>query len=215
MIGKPDELKAAVAKSRSRSVRTIRSGYIHNIDSLNHYNKYHVSFQTSSSHSIQDHRRVLDLPARVLPHVLHRDHRAAEHRNFDMQPTSLHHPHSQVTTVLRGARRVLHLLWIPTTTLRGPSPLGTWRLQLAAQNCVHSHLCVVPTFYYRVMVRPRVTRNHSPRRAHPSHPYPNRKLLIYLCVLPIAWILISMPLIQRIEPTRRFDLPRHSFHRRA
>jgi hypothetical protein len=215
MIAKPDELRAAVAKSRSRSVRTIRSGYIHNIDALNYNNKYHVSFQTSSSHSIQDHRRVLGLPARVPPHALHRDHRAAEHRSFDMQPTSLHHPHSHVTPVLRGARHVLHPLWIPTTTLRGPSPPETWQLQLAAQNCVHSHLCVVPTFYHRVMVRPRITRNHSPRRAHPSRHYLSRKPSIYLCVPPIAWILISVPLIQRIEPTRRFDLPRHPFHRRA
>ena len=214
MISKPDELRAAVANSRSRSVRTIRSGYIHNVDVLNNYNKYHVSFQTSSSRSIQDHRRVLDLPARV-PHALHRDHRAAEHRSFDMQPTNLHHPRSHVTLVLRGARRALHPLWIPTTTLRGPSLLETWQLQLAAQNCVRSHQCVVPTFYYRVMVRPRVTRNHSLRRAHPPRPYLNRKPLICLCVPPIAWILISVPLIQRIEPTRGFDLPRHPFHRRA
>jgi hypothetical protein len=116
MIGKPDELRAAVANSRSRSVRTIRSGYIHNIDVLNYYNKYHVSFPTSSSRSIQDHLRVLDLPARVPPHALHRDHRAAEHRSFDIQPTSPHHLHSHVTLVLRGARRALHPLWIPTTT---------------------------------------------------------------------------------------------------
>jgi hypothetical protein len=215
MISKPDELKAAVANSRSRSVRTIRSRYIHNVDALNYYNKYHASFQTSSSHSIQDHPRVLDLPARVPPHALHRDHRAAEHRSFDMQPTSLHHPHSRVTLVLRGAPRALHPLWIPTTTSRGPSPLETWQLQLAAQNCVRSHRCVVPTFYYRVMVRPRVTHNHSPCRAHPPHPYPNQKPSICLCVPPIAWILIFAPLIRRIEPTRRFDLPRYPFHCRA
>jgi hypothetical protein len=36
MIGKPDELRAAVANSRSRSVRTIRSGYIYSIDALNY-----------------------------------------------------------------------------------------------------------------------------------------------------------------------------------
>jgi hypothetical protein len=143
MIGKPDELRAAVAKSRSRSVRIIRSG---NIDALNWHNKYHVSFQTSSSRLIQGRRRVLDLPARVPPHALHRDRRAAEHRSFDMQPTSLHHPHSHVTLVLRGARRGLHHLWIPTTTLRGPSPLETWQLPLVAQNCVRSHPCVVPHF---------------------------------------------------------------------
>jgi hypothetical protein len=204
MISKPDELRAVVAKSRSRSVRTIRSGYIHDVDALNYNNKYHVSFQTSSSRSMQDHRRVLDLPARVLPRVLHRDHHAAEHRSFDMQPTSLHHPHSRVTLVLRGARRALHPLWIPMTTLHGPSPLETWQLQPAAQNCVRSHLCVVPTFYYRVMVRPRVTRILSPRRARPSRsrPYLNQKPLICLCVPPIAWVLISAPLIQRIEPTR-------------
>ena len=35
MIGKPDELRAAVANSRSRSVRTFRSGYTHNIGALN------------------------------------------------------------------------------------------------------------------------------------------------------------------------------------
>ena len=110
MINKPDELRAAVANSRSRSVSTIRSGYIHNIDVLNYYNKYYVSFQTSSSRSIQDPRRVLDLPARVPLHVRHRDRRAAEHRSFDIQPTSLHHPHSHVTLVLRGARRALHPL---------------------------------------------------------------------------------------------------------
>jgi len=215
MIAKPDELRAAVANSRSRSVRTIRSGYIHNIDGLIDYNKYHVSFPTSSSRSIQDPRRVLDHPVRVPPHALHRDHRAAEHRSFDMQPTSLHHLHSHVTLVLRGARLALHPLWIPTTTLRGPSPLETWQLQLAAQNCVRFRLYVVPTSYYRVMVRPRFTRNHSPRRAHPSRLYPNRKPSVCLCVLPIAWILISAPLIQRIEPTRRFDLPRHPFLRRT
>jgi hypothetical protein len=214
MIGKPDELKAAVANSRSRSVRTIRSGYIRDIDALNYYNIYHVSFQTFSSRSIQDHRRVLDLPVRV-PHALHRDHHAAEHRSFDMKPTSLHHPHSHVTPVLQGARRALHPLWILTMTLHGPSPLETWQLQLAAQNCVHSHLCVVPTFYYRVMVRSRVTRNHSPRRALPSRLYLHRKPSIYLCVPPIALILISAPLIQRIEPACRFDLPRYPFHRRA
>jgi hypothetical protein len=116
MVGKPDELRAAVANSRSRSVRTIRSGYIHNIHVLNYYNKYHVSFPTSSSRSIQDRRRVLDLPARVPPHALHRDHRAAEHRSFDMQPTSPHHPHSHVTLALRGARHALHPLWIPMMT---------------------------------------------------------------------------------------------------
>jgi len=164
MIGKPDELRAAVANSRSRSVRIIRSGYIHIIDALNYYNKYHVSFQTSSSRSIQDHRRVLDLPARVPPHALHRDHRAAEHRSFDMQPTRLHHPHSYVTLVLRGARRALHPLWIPTTTLRGPSPLETWQLLLAAQNCVGSHL---------------------PHRVHPSRPYLNWKPSICLAHAPI------------------------------
>lgn len=147
MISKPDELRAAVANSRSRSVRTIRSGYIHNIDALNWDNKYHVSFQTSSSRSMQDQRRVLDLPARVLPHAQHRDHRAAGHRSFDIQPMSLHHPHNDVILVLRGARHALRHLWIPTTTLRGPSPLETWQSQLAAQSCVHYHLCVVHTFY--------------------------------------------------------------------
>jgi len=167
MIGKPDELRAAVANSRSRSVRTIRSGYSHNIDALNYYNKYHVSFQTSSSRSIQDHRRVLDLPDRV-PHARHRDHCAAEHRSFDMQPTSLHHPHCHVTLVLRGARRALLPLWIPTRTLRGPSPLETWQLQLAAQYCVRSHLCVDLTFYYRVMVRPCVTARAEPIRLAPA-----------------------------------------------
>jgi hypothetical protein len=215
MIGKPDKLRAAVANSRSRSVRTIRSGYIHNIDALNFYIKYHISFQTSSSRSTQDLRRALDLPAHIPLRALHRDHHAAEHRNFDMQPTNLHHPRSLVILVLRGVRHALHPLWILTRTLRGPSPLETWQLRLAAQNCVRSHLCVVSTFYYRVMVRSRVARNHSPRRAHPSRPYPDRKLSIYLCVPPIAQILISAPLIQRIEPTRRFDLPRHPFHRRA
>jgi hypothetical protein len=137
------------------------------------------------------------------------------HRSFDMQPTSIHHLHRHVTLVLPGARRALHPLWIPTTTLCGPSPLQTWQLQLAAQNSVRSHLCVVPTFYYRVIVRPRVTRNHSPRRPHPSRPYLNRKPSICLCVPPIAWILISAPLIRRMEPTGRFDLPRHPFHRRT
>ena len=110
MIGKPDELRAVVANSRSRSVRTICSGYIHNIDGLNYYDKHHVSFRTSSSRSIQDHRRVLDHPAPRVPHALHRDHLVVEHRGFDMQPTSLHHPHSHVTLVLRGARRALHRL---------------------------------------------------------------------------------------------------------
>jgi hypothetical protein len=215
IIIKPDELRAAVANSRSRSVRIIRSGYIHSIDALNYYNKYHVSFQTSSSRSIQDHRRVLDLPARVPPHARHRDHRAAERISFDIQPTSLHIPHSHVIRVLRGAPHALHPLWIPTRTLHGPSPLETWQLQLVAQNCVRYHLCVVPTFDYRVMIRPRVTRNHSPRRVHPSRPSLDRKPLTCLCVPPIAWVLISAPLIQRIEPTRRFDLPRHPFHRRA
>lgn len=142
---------------------------------------------------MQDHRRVLDLPARVPPLARHRNHRAAEHRSFDIQPTSLHHPHSHATQVLRGARRALHPLWIPTTTLRGPSPLEIWQLQLAAQNCVRYHLCVVPTFNYRVMVRLRVTRNHSPCRAHPSRPYLDRKPLICLCVPSIAWVLISAP----------------------
>jgi hypothetical protein len=196
MISKPDELRAAVANSRSRSVRTIRLGYIHNINALNYYNKYRVSFQTFSSRSIQDLRHVLDLPARVPLRALHRDHRAAEHRGFDMQPMSLHHPHSHIIIVLREARRALHPLWILTTTLRGPSLLETWQLQPAAQNCARSHLCVVPTFYYRVTIRPRVTRNHSPRRAHPSRPYLNRKPSICLCVLLIPWILISAPLIQ-------------------
>jgi hypothetical protein len=36
MIGKPDELRAAVANSRSRSVRIFRSGYVYNIDALNY-----------------------------------------------------------------------------------------------------------------------------------------------------------------------------------
>jgi hypothetical protein len=36
MIGKRDELRAAVANSRSRSVRTIRSGSIYSIDALNY-----------------------------------------------------------------------------------------------------------------------------------------------------------------------------------
>lgn len=35
MIGKPDELRAAVANSRSRSVRIFRSGYVYNINVLN------------------------------------------------------------------------------------------------------------------------------------------------------------------------------------
>jgi hypothetical protein len=38
MIGKPDELRAAVANSRSRSVRIFRSGYVYNIDVLNSNN---------------------------------------------------------------------------------------------------------------------------------------------------------------------------------
>ena len=159
----------------------------------NYYNKYHVSFQTSSSRSKQDHRRVLDLPARVPLHARHRDHRAAEHRSFDIQPTSLHRPLCHVTLVMRGARHALHPLWIFTTTLRGPSPLETWQLQLAAQNCVRSHLCVVLTFYYRVIIRSRVIRNHSPRRAHPSRLYLNQKPLVCLCVPPRVWILISAP----------------------
>ena len=125
MISKPDELRAAVANSRSRSVRTIRLGYIHHINALNYYNKYRVSFRTFSSRSIQDLRRVLDLPARVHLRAQHRDHRAAEHRGFDMLPMSLHHPHSHVILVLREARRALHPLWILTTTLRGPSLLET------------------------------------------------------------------------------------------
>ena len=158
---------------------------------MHSYNKCHVSFQTSSSHSIQVHQRVLDHPARVPPHALHRGRHAAEHRSFDIQPTSLHHPRSHVTLVLRGARRALHPLWIPTTTLRGQLPLETWQLRLAAQNCVRSHLCVVPIFYYRVMVRPRVTPNHSPHRV--SHPYLNRKPSICLCVPLTASILISTP----------------------
>ncbi len=96
---------------------------------------------------MQDHRRVLDHPAPAPPHGLHRDHRAAEHRSSDMQPTSLHHPPNLVTLVPRGVRHAPRPLWIPTKTLHGLSPLETWQLQLAAQSCVRSHLCVVLTFY--------------------------------------------------------------------
>ncbi len=182
MIGKPDELRAAATNSRSRSVRThfVRDTSI-SIDALN-YNKYNVSSQTSSLRSIQDHRHVLGHPARVPPHVLHHDHRTTGHRSSDMQLTSHHPPPSLVTLVQRGARRAPHPLWILTMTLRGRSPLETWQLQLAAQGCVHSHLCVVLIFY---MVRSGLTRNHSPRKAHPSRPCPNRNLSICLCVPPI------------------------------
>jgi hypothetical protein len=144
MIRKPDELRAAVANSRSRSVRTIRSRYIYSSDVLN-YNA-HVSFQTSSLRSMPSHRRILDHPVPIPPLALHRGHHAAEHRSSDMQPTSLHHPHGHVTPALRAARRAPQPLWIPTMTLRGQSPLETWQSQLAAHSCVRSHPCVVLKF---------------------------------------------------------------------
>ena len=83
-----------------------------------------------------------------------------------MQPTSLHGPLSHVTLVLRGARHALHPLWIPTRTLRGPSLLETWQLQLVVQNCVRYHLCVVQTFYYRMMIR--TTARAEPIRLAPT-----------------------------------------------
>jgi len=141
MIGKPDELRVAVANSRSRSVRTVLSGQMFIV--LMH-GTYRVSFQTSSLRSNPSHQRLLVHIASIPPHALHREHRSAGHRSSGMQPTTLHHPPNHA---LRAACD-LQTLWIPTMTFRGRSPLEIWQLQQAARSCARSHLFVVFAFFY-------------------------------------------------------------------
>jgi len=113
MIGKPDELRSAVANSHSRSVRTIRSAT--HLSSINVLKKYHVSSQTSFSRSNPSHQHFLVHPALTPPHALHRGHHSAERKSSGMQLTNHHHPLNHVAHAMRAAR-ALRPPWVPTMT---------------------------------------------------------------------------------------------------